>query len=451
MTHDCVIVGAGPAGMAAASLLARHGADVVVLDEQPAPGGQIWRGIEAADAGLRAVLGGEYAAGAAAVAEFRASGASYRPGQSVWNITPELDVWTTPADGAGHLRGRTVLLAVGAMERPVPIPGWTLPGAMGAGGVQILLKSANLLPQGLVLAGQGPLLYQLATQCIAAGAPPAAILDAARPADVWPALRLLRPAALPYLHKGLLLQGTIRAAGIPWYRGVTRLRLLGGDAVAGVRFHSGGQDTEIAANLVALHDGVIPAQHAARVAGCTHRWDAAQACFHPVLDAWGSATVPGLLVAGDAGGIGGAAAAVHQGRIAAADILRRLGRLDEAGRDRLAAADRRALARHLAIRPFLDRRYRPIALVPDDSVTVCRCEEVTAADLRAAVAMGCQGPNQAKSFTRAGMGPCQGRMCGTTVTTVLAAALGRPPGDVGHARVRPPLKPITVGELAEAT
>ena len=442
--HDCIIVGAGPAGMAAATLLAERGADVVLLDEQSVPGGQIWRGVEAADGGLRAILGAEYAAGAAVVERFRASGAGYRPGQPVWNITAEREVWTS----SGSLAGRTVLLAVGAMERPVPVPGWTLPGVMAAGGVQILLKSAGLVPLGLVLAGQGPLLYLLAAQCIAAGSPPAAILDTARAEDLAPALRLLRPAAWPYLRKGLMLQGAIRAAGVVWYRGVSELRLLGQARVLGVRFRSGGQDVEIAADMVALHDGVIPAQHAALVAGCAHRWDDGQACFRPVLDGWGNASVDGVLVAGDAGGIGGAVAAGLGGRIAAAEILRRLGRVDVAGRDGL--ADRLGWAREMAIRPFLDRRYRPMALVPGDDVVVCRCEEVTAGELRAAVGQGCQGPNQAKSFTRAGMGPCQGRMCGTTVTTVLAAAVGRTPGEVGHARVRPPLKPISVGELANA-
>jgi bacterioferritin-associated ferredoxin len=146
--------------------------------------------------------------------------------------------------------------------------------------------------------------------------------------------------------------------------------------------------------------------------------------------------------------MGGAAAAVHAGRIAAAEVLRLLGRVDTAGRDALSGPDRRELARHLAVRPFLERRYRPSCLVPADEVIVCRCEEVTAGELRRAVAQGAQGPNQAKAFTRAGMGACQGRMCGTVTTAVMAEALGRAPGEVGHIRVRPPLKPITVGELA---
>jgi len=449
--RDAIVIGAGPAGMAAATLLARHGADVLVLDEQPARGGQIWRGIEAAPPRLRAVLGSDYAAGAEVVARFRASGAEYRPGSAVWNVTAGREIWASTAGRSTCLRARTVLVAVGALERAVPVPGWTLPGVVGAGGVQILLKSAGIVPQAVVLAGSGPLLYLLAAQCIAAGAPPAAVLDTARPETLWPALRTLRPAAIGYVRKGLMLQGAIRAAGVPWHRGVTGLRLLGTGRVQAVRFSTGGQELEIATDLVALHEGVIPAQHVARAAGVPHRWNAAQAGFQPVLDAWGQAG-DGLFVAGDAGGIGGATAALHAGRIAAAAMLHALGRVDAAARDALAAPERRALSRHLAVRPFLDLRYRPAPglLAPPDAVLVCRCEEVTAGQLRQAARQGAQGPNQAKAFTRAGMGPCQGRICGTLTACVMAGSLGVTPGDVGHANVRPPLKPITVGELSEA-
>jgi bacterioferritin-associated ferredoxin len=232
---------------------------------------------------------------------------------------------------------------------------------------------------------------------------------------------------------------------------VRDIRLLGDARLRAVRFSFGGQNIEIEAELAALHEGVIPAQHVARAAGLPHRWDAAQAAFRPALDAWGQGG-DGIFVAGDAAGIGGAMAALHEGRIAAAAMLHALGRLDAPAREALAAPERRALERHMAIRPFLDRRYPPApeVLVPPDEVVVCRCEEVTAGEIRAAIRQGARGPNQAKAFTRAGMGPCQGRICGTAAACVMADALGATPDAIGHATVRPPLKPITLGELAEA-
>ncbi|MBF9061468.1 FAD/NAD(P)-binding oxidoreductase, partial [Rhodobacterales bacterium HKCCSP123] len=118
--------------------------------------------------------------------------------------------------------------------------------------------------------------------------------------------------------------------------------------------------------------------------------------------------------------------------------------------DRRAVPLRSALARELAARPFLDAAYPPVAeaLDPADTTIVCRCEEVTAGTIRGHARLGCLGPNQAKAFGRAGMGPCQGRYCGLTVTSLLAGANGRTPDETGYYRIRPPLKPVTLGELA---
>ena len=155
-------------------------------------------------------------------------------------------------------------------------------------------------------------------------------------------------------------------------------------------------------------------------------------------------------MAGDGGGIGGAAVAAMQGRLAALDIGRRLGSIDGVERDRRADPHRAAMARHLRIRPFLDALYRPVEAIrrPEDETLVCRCEEVTAGDIREMVRMGCLGPNQTKSFGRPGMGPCQGRMCGLTVSEIIAAERALPVAEVGYYRIRPPIKPITLGELA---
>ncbi|MDH3236552.1 MAG: (2Fe-2S)-binding protein, partial [Alphaproteobacteria bacterium] len=157
-------------------------------------------------------------------------------------------------------------------------------------------------------------------------------------------------------------------------------------------------------------------------------------------------------VAGDAGGIGGARVAEHRGRLAGLDAACRLGKIDAATRDRLSAPELAGLKQTAGLRRFLDTLYAPAPafLAPArDDVVVCRCEEVTAGELRQVAAHGCMGPNQAKAFTRAGMGPCQGRMCGLTVAAVIAGARGLAMEEVGAYRVRPPLKPLTVGQLAE--
>jgi NADPH-dependent 2,4-dienoyl-CoA reductase/sulfur reductase-like enzyme len=206
------------------------------------------------------------------------------------------------------------------------------------------------------------------------------------------------------------------------------------------------------ADLVALHEGVIPASNLARAIGCDHDWDAGQATFRPRLDAWGQTTVAGVQIAGDGAGIAGADAALLAGRIAVLEAGRALGRLTAAGRDRLAAPLRRDLGWILRGRPFIDRLYAPRLARGQlaDAVVICRCEEVTAGAVRGAVASGAQGPNQIKAFLRCGMGPCQGRFCAPTVTRLIAAARGVSEAEIGSFRLRPPVKPIPLSAFAAA-
>lgn len=217
-----------------------------------------------------------------------------------------------------------------------------------------------------------------------------------------------------------------------------------------VRFRSGGTWHEKPCDLLLLHEGVVPNVHVTMAIGCAHEWDERQECFRPRLDEWGCTDIAAILVAGDCGGIEGARAAEARGRLVALGAAASLGRIDDATRDRMARPLRRELRRHLPIRPFLDTLFRPRRglTAPADAVIACRCESVTAGQVRETVRIGAVGPNQAKSFIRCGMGPCQGRMCGLTVTGIIAEATGRTPAEVGFFRIRPPLKPLTLGELA---
>ncbi|MBF8780237.1 FAD-dependent oxidoreductase [Pseudomonas fulva] len=450
---DVVVIGAGAAGMAAATELAGLGLQVVLLDEQASPGGQIYRGITLAPPSRRDVLGSDYARGFELAQALARSKVRHETDASVWQVTREHHV-SYLRDGCLHaLQAKAVVLATGAMERPFPIAGWTLPGVMTAGAAQILLKGSGLVPsEPVVLAGCGPLLYLLGWQYLRAGVRIAALVDTTRAEDYWRARRHLFAAlrAWPYLRKGLELMRSLRSAGIAHYHAAEHLAIEGQEAAQALTFSVAGKTRRIATRCILLHQGVVPNIQLSQALRARHEWDEQQLCFRPRLDPWGELDVPGVYVAGDGAGIGGAQAATLQGRLAALAVAARLGKLDPAVRDRRARPLRAQLQANLRIRPFLDTLYQPKEAnrIPADQVLVCRCEEVTAGQLRAFVAMGCTGPNQAKSFGRCGMGPCQGRLCGLTVTEVIAKARGVSAAEVGYYRIRPPIKPITLGELA---
>ncbi|MDB5875336.1 MAG: FAD/NAD(P)-binding oxidoreductase [Ramlibacter sp.] len=452
---DLLIVGAGPAGMNAALQARALGLTVLVVDDQPAPGGQIWRAIEArAGTPVGKLLGDEYASGLSVAQAFRASGAIYEPETQIWQIEPGWQVFMSRAQQAECVQAANVLLATGAQERPAPFPGWTLPGVLTVGAAQILMKNAREIPQAPPwIAGSGPLVLLYMVQLLRAGGRIAGWLDTA-PVDGWRRAVPHARAALGAwrdLLKGLSWTRAVRRAGFPIVRGVTQLRAYGVDRIQHLSYQtSNGESQRVAADLLLVHEGVVPSIHITQALGCEHTWSAAQQCFTPTLDEWGQSSKPGIFVAGDGGGIGGARAACTRGSLAALGIAVGAGKLQEEHARRLAEPMRRQLASELAIRPMLDAMYPPRAelFAPPDDTVVCRCEELTAGEIRAAAKIGRPDPNQIKSMTRAGMGPCQGRQCGYTVAHILAASHQRPVQEIGFYRVRPPLKPLTLAELA---
>jgi len=439
---DLVIVGAGPSGLAAGTEAARLGLSTVLLDENRAPGGRIWQALEA-----RGATDPDEAAGLDLIRAFAASGVQTHYGAGVWGIEPNGTVFWSGGGAANTLRARRILLATGTTERPMPIPGWTLPGVMTVGAAQIALKTGGLVPDGATwIAGQGPLVVLYAAQAIRAGGRIAGILDLSDRSARWRALRHLL-AARADARQGLGWLWEVRRAGVPIIR-ASGPRAEGDGGLRHIVFRVNGSLCWESADLLLLHDGVIPSIQLTRALGCAHVWEEARRCWRPQTDAWGETTVPGIIVAGDGAGVGGAKAAVASGRIAALGCAHALGFIDRARRDAEAAPARAEHRRAMASRPFIDTLFAPRPVDPDDSVLICRCEEVAAGQIRAAVKLGCSGLNQLKAYTRCGMGPCQGRMCGTTAAEVLAAARDLHPRTVEPYRTRFPARPLTVGELA---
>ncbi|WP_210395550.1 NAD(P)/FAD-dependent oxidoreductase [Motiliproteus sediminis] len=451
---DLAIIGSGPAGMAAAIDAAELGLRVAVIDEQPLPGGQIYRQVSQPALQDRSVLGPDYYYGESLVKQFSTAAIERIGNASVWEASANHLCLTR--DGRSHqLHFKTLLLATGAQERPVPFPGWTTPGVMTCGAAQIMLKSSGLAPaEPVVIAGSGPLLLLVACQLLRAGIRIEALLETTPAANYRDALKALAGAVSGwrYLLKGARLMAELKRGGVNRRSGITNLRALADNQgkLDRISYHHRGREHQLACRTLLVHQGVVPNVQLSRALGIDHHWDELQQCWRPGIDRWGASSTANIFMAGDGGGIGGALVAELQGRIAALAIAAQRKQLSDSERDARAAPLQRELERQLAIRPFLDRLYRPAPafLRPADETLVCRCEEVTAGEIRRIAREGCAGPNQAKAFSRAGMGPCQGRLCGLTVSQLMAEAREVPVSEVGYYRIRSPIKPITLGELA---
>jgi len=451
---DLVVIGGGPAGMAAAVQADTAGLSVLLLDDQPDLGGQVYRQIHRNSQQQERFdfLGPDYFRGSALAGRLEASGVTRWHQARVWQITRDNHVLLSRNGAAVEVKARFILLATGAQERPMPLPGWTLPGVMTVGGAQTMLKTSATGADDAVFIGTGPLFYLTIWQYLRAGFQIRAVLDTASLLPPKAALLWIAPA---------LLQAGLLARGWAWRReirkktdyrhGVRHIALHGTGRLETISFTDAkGQQREIAAGQAFLHQGVVPNINLGMATGLDHRWEARQLCWHPVLDRHGQSSQSGVFVAGDGGGIAGASAAVTSGLLAAARIIRLAGKTPRG----LPALLRLRHWLNKAARPFLDSCFHPPRewmLPADDQVIVCRCEGLAKHEIEKVARMGVAGPNQLKSYCRAGMGRCQARMCGLTIQHILAEQSGQPVAATGYFRLRPPIRPVTVGELAMMT
>lgn len=452
-THfDAIVIGAGPAGLSAAACLAEMGLEVLTLDEQNQPGGQLFCNIETALPKNRYLFGDDYDRGVKLAARFRKSGAGYENSASVWQVDPDGKICYSQSGKSRQIRANYVIAATGAMERPMPFPGWNLPGVMGAGAVNKLAKQASLRPSGkVVLAGSGPLLLLEATLLIKKGIHISAILETT---PAFPTVSAFShvPKALrrtDFLWKGVSMLREIKAAKIDFHRGVTHIRALGQDTLCAVEAQCGNKRLDVKTDLLLVHFGVIPNTHIFRQMGCRMSWKKDQRYWYPACDEWGRTNFEQIFAAGDGALVSGGLAAQYKGELAALEVARCLGIIPDYERDALALSLKAAVKHDGYPRPFVDAVYAPPEhLFFEDNTVLCRCENVTVGDVRKAVREGGRELNEIKIMTRTGMGPCQGRMCGPALAEVVAAQLAISCDKTGLLNIRPPLKPIPLGEIA---
>ena len=452
------IVGAGPAGIAAADVLVAHGAAVTVIDEGREAGGQIYRrprnGLKLDVDALLGVEAANYRRFHATFDRLR-DRIDYRSQTLVWGVGDKR-LHTLCAGRTDTVALDALILATGATDRVLPIPGWTLPGVFTLGGAQVLLKEHGcLIGRRIVFCGSSPLLYLAAKQYRSMGAQTVAVLDTTRfSAKIGAAPGLL--AAPQTFARGLGYMNTLRGAGVPIHHGVTLAAFEGAYGVEQVCFRDhNDRERVIACDAVAYGFGLKPETQLADLAGAKFRYDAIFRQWLPHADSDGRYGVGGYL-AGDGATIGGARAAKLTGTLAACAMLEDF-KMSINGIDR--SRVRREVARLRRFQRGLARAFGwPVAAIHDlaDTTMVCRCEGILAGELRDSLRanFGPTEVNRLKAITRCGMGRCQGRFCGLAAAELTAHELNMPLEAVGRLRGQPPVKPIPLairlGESAAA-
>jgi NADPH-dependent 2,4-dienoyl-CoA reductase/sulfur reductase-like enzyme len=462
ISAELLVVGAGPAGLAAAAEAARAGVQVLLVDDNLRPGGQIHRQAPAEFRGTAARSNADFRKGQALFEEARAAGVKFRFGCTVWGSFDTNVFEVTDGTDSFQIAAHRTVIAAGAHDRPVPVPGWTLPGVFTVGGTQVLLKSQHMLPgRRILLAGAGPLLLVVASQLVEAGANVVAV---AEPIGTWSGITVLPALAREWrlLRDALRYRARVFRRRVPWLSRTVLVSVEGMEHVTGAVIAEAdaqwrprpGTERYLAVDAVAIGYGLLPSIELPRICGCAVEYDRTALTWRPVRSPLFESSVPGIFIVGDGAGIAGAVVAVEEGRVAGLAVAEQLGHIGGDAAERLRASHLSRLRTLERFRRTLDRTY---ALQPGLfelwtlSTIACRCEEVTFADLEEAAQDGADSPAVLKSFTRCGMGPCQARMCGAAAAQWLARRAGKDVESMGPLSPAPPTRPVvTLGALARS-
>jgi glycine/D-amino acid oxidase-like deaminating enzyme len=440
---DVLVVGAGLAGLSAAIAVGEAGASVVVLDERSSPGGQYAKPL--ADSHADAAPDAQFRLGSALRNRAVSANVQIESDAVAWGAFAVDEIAAVVRGRAVTFRPRRLVLATGAHERPVPLPGWTLPGVMTTGALQTLVRVQRVCPgEGVLIAGSGPLNLQLACELLAGGVKPLAVVEAAPRLGLaaWRTAWTMARTAPGLMREGIGMMLRLKRAGVPvlWSAQVKALR--GSDRIRTVQVAGPGVDLTYDVDVVALNLGFQPEAGLSRALGAKQAFvDVGLGHLACETDDEGRTSVRDVFAVGDGASLGGARVAMARGRLAGLAAARDLGlhAPDE-------PATRAALRRAVGFQNALWWLFRPPRLLPGsltDETIICRCEEVTAGRLREELANGLTSLPALKKATRAGMGRCQGRFC----AAVVARFCPNSPDDLAFAAPRAPLRPVPAAPL----
>jgi len=464
LAPDVLVIGGGPAGLAAAAVSAEAGLDVVLIDERSKLGGQFYK--QPAD-GFRIddrQIDQQFRNGRALIDRVVASGARCILGTTVWAAFGADEFWASGPTSSFSVSPKRIVLATGAYERAVPLPGWTLPGFMTTGAAQTLLRSYQIAPGSRVLlGGNGPLNLQVAAELVRAGVKVVALVEAAaRPGP--PAIAALATMAInapALVRDGLAYQKALRRVGVPVFHRHAIVGVEGANAVERARIAEiddhghpvAGTEKSLDTDIVCAGYGFLPSNEIARAMGCQHHFDERFGQLVAQRDRHGRSSVARVWIVGDSGGLGGARAAEAAGIIASADVAGDLGRDVRCQREVRRAP--RAIARAKRFQSALWALFQAPRIVdqlatPD--TVLCRCEEVSFATVRGVLADGkATTAGAVKRLTRAGMGRCQGRYCGALVVELVARKSGTSIDEFSYFAPRMPFKPVPISTVSSGS
>jgi NADPH-dependent 2,4-dienoyl-CoA reductase/sulfur reductase-like enzyme len=460
---ELAIVGAGPGGIAAAMEAAKLGVTPTLIDDNTKIGGQIYRqfnkGLNITDPEL---MGPDFERGSKLLKGFDEykGQLDYLNEAVVWGLFDGNELAYQRGKESFGMKYRRLIVSTGAYDRPVPFPGWTLPGILTAGGAQNLVKLQGVIPgNNILLAGTGPLQLTLASQIIRAGGKIEAILEAGN-IDRWLSLVWGSLGQWELLSDGWQYWRDIRKAGVPLMRRHMITEAQGNGKVEEAviaeidkdwRPTSANRQT-LKVDTICLEYGFVPSVELTRLAKCEHRYEPLLGGWIPLRKNNMETSVPGIYCVGDGSGVAGSFVAIEEGRIAGVSVALSLGYVSAGNAVKYMKPFRKRLNRMNRLRKALDVISMPRAglyELASDNTIICRCMEITLKEIKEAILKGAADINEVKRVTHAGMGRCQGRMCGPVAFEIISRYLE--PGSIqsNYLTARPPVKPISIAALAQ--
>ncbi len=466
-TFELAVIGAGPAGLEAALSASAAGVSTALVDSAPQAGGQYAKPLPAAFKSAQKT--GAEKEGAALIERLAASSVTCIFDALVWGIFKEENgegwvVCLYGPDAPKRLHARKLILANGAYDTPVAFPGWTLPGVITCGAALTLLKNQRVAPfRRALLTGSGPLLLSAAAHLVDAGVEVAGVCEANRlkPQAIFYAPTMLRE--WHRLEEGAQYLATLLRARAPYKLGWCVVEARGEaqveEAVIARLDQNGvplpGTQQSLKVDGVVCGYGLTPNHGLARMIGCQFEYRPERGAWVARRDETLQTNLPGVYLAGDGSEVNGAENARLEGRVAGSAVALETGHLRQREADEFFRKARPALAQGRRYGHMLAEIFpiKPglISLAHDDTL-ICRCEEITLGEVKAAVAAGARTLGEVKMITRTGMGNCQGRTCERAVAGALLQQLaGQPatPTSVGTFTTRPPLHPLPLGAFLE--